>query len=72
LTLKVLFAAAEALPFSKTGGLADVAQALPAAVAALGADVRLVTPAYRGARDRLAEGVLRCELAVRGQRFALW
>jgi starch synthase len=72
LTLKVLFAAAEALPFSKTGGLADVAQALPAAIAALGADVRLVTPAYRGARDRLAEGVLRCELAVRGQRFALW
>ena len=72
MTLKVLFAAAEALPFSKTGGLADVAQALPAAIAALGADVRLVTPAYRGARDRLAEGVLRCELAVRGQRFALW
>lgn len=51
--MNVLIAASEALPFSKTGGLADVAQALPSALAGLGVDVRLLTPAYRGALQRL-------------------
>lgn len=45
--LKILFAVSEVTPFSKTGGLADVAAALPRALAALGHDVRLVTPQYR-------------------------
>ncbi|MEO5657855.1 MAG: glycogen synthase GlgA [Nitrospiria bacterium] len=45
--LKILFAASEVTPFSKTGGLADVAAALPRALAGLGHDVRLVTPRYR-------------------------
>ena len=38
----------EALPFSKTGGLADVLGALPAALGRLGWDVTLVIPRYRG------------------------
>jgi starch synthase len=38
----------EALPFSKTGGLADVLGALPIAIARLGWDVTLVVPRYRG------------------------
>jgi len=38
----------EALPFSKTGGLADVLGALPSSLARLGVDVTLVTPRYRG------------------------
>ena len=38
----------EALPFSKTGGLADVLGALPPAMARLGWGVTLVTPRYRG------------------------
>ena len=38
----------EALPFSKTGGLADVLGALPCALANLGWDVTLVVPRYRG------------------------
>jgi starch synthase len=38
----------EALPFSKTGGLADVLGALPSAVARLGWDVTVVTPRHRG------------------------
>ena len=37
----------EALPFSKTGGLADVLGALPSALAHLGWDVTLVVPRYR-------------------------
>ncbi len=38
----------EALPFSKTGGLADVLGALPVALSRLKWDVTLVTPRYRG------------------------
>lgn len=42
----VLFVASEAVPFIKTGGLADVMGALPKALAARGLDVRLVIPKY--------------------------
>ena len=44
--LKILHVAAEAHPLIKTGGLADVAGALPAALVAQGADARLLLPAY--------------------------
>ena len=44
--VKVLFLAAEATPFTKVGGLADVAGALPKALRRLGVDVRLVIPRY--------------------------
>ena len=46
--MKVLFVAAEGLPFSKTGGLADVIEALPKALAAKGHRVAVVLPRYRG------------------------
>ena len=42
--MKILYAASEAVPFCKTGGLADVAGSLPAALAAQGADVAVVLP----------------------------
>jgi starch synthase len=49
--LKVLFLAAEAVPFAKVGGLADVAGALPKALRALGHDVRLMIPRYGSIRS---------------------
>lgn len=44
--IKILFAASEAAPFAKTGGLADVASSLPKALSKLGADIRVVLPKY--------------------------
>jgi starch synthase len=46
--LKVLFVASEVAPFRKTGGLADVAGALPKALRRRGIDVRVVMPLYSG------------------------
>jgi starch synthase len=45
---KVLFVASEVSPFRTTGGLADVAGALPKWLARRGIDVRVVMPLYRG------------------------
>jgi starch synthase len=44
--LKVLYLAAEVVPFVKTGGVADVAGSLPPAVRALGHDIRVAMPRY--------------------------
>ena len=46
-SLKILLAASEVVPFAKTGGLADVAGALPKALKKLGHDVRVVMPRYK-------------------------
>jgi starch synthase len=47
--MKILMVAAEAAPFAKTGGLAEVVDSLPAALAKLGHQVAVVVPKYRGA-----------------------
>ena len=44
--LRVLVCSSEVVPFAKTGGLADVAGALPKALAAMGHDVRVSLPKY--------------------------
>jgi starch synthase len=48
--LRVLLAASEVVGFAKTGGLADVAGALPRALAARGHQVAVVMPYYRAVR----------------------
>ncbi len=48
--MRILFVASEGLPFSKTGGLADVVEALPKALVELGHEVAVVLPRYRGTR----------------------
>jgi starch synthase len=45
-SLNVLFLSSEVFPFAKTGGLADVASALPQALKEIGNDVRLAIPRY--------------------------
>jgi starch synthase len=45
--VKIAFVASEGVPFSKTGGLADVVGALPQAVAAIGHEVEVFLPRYR-------------------------
>lgn len=44
--LRVVLAASEVVPYAKTGGLADVAGALPKALARLGCDISVVMPRY--------------------------
>ncbi|MCH2177735.1 MAG: glycogen synthase [Mariniblastus sp.] len=45
--LKICFVTPELAPLAKVGGLADVSQSLPAALAELGHDVRVILPRYR-------------------------
>ena len=52
--VKVLFVTTELAPFSKVGGLGDVAGSLPKALRQAGVDVRVVTPAWPGVLERVA------------------
>jgi starch synthase len=49
--LQILFATPEAVPFAKTGGLADVAGALPKSLHALGCEIKLFIPYYRMVKE---------------------
>ena len=55
--MKVLFAASEAHPFIKTGGLGDVMGALPQSLANLGVDARVVIPKYKNIKDELKQNL---------------
>ncbi|MBI3828820.1 MAG: glycogen synthase, partial [Planctomycetes bacterium] len=62
--MHIAFLSSEAVPYSKTGGLADVAGALPAALAESGHQVSVFTPYYRSAKKvdpkpkKVAEGAV--------------
>ncbi len=75
--MKIAFLVSEAVPFAKTGGLADVAGALPKYLAHRGADVRLFMPLYREVRKKglpltkALDGV-RIPMGGRELVFTLW
>lgn len=69
--MRILHLASECLPLIKTGGLADVLGALPAAQARLGADVRIVLPAYRGLAGKLPATRLIGGFELRGHQFSV-
>ncbi len=75
--MRILFASSEVAPFAKTGGLADVAGALPKALHALGHDVRVVLPKYRmvdAARHGLRLLLPRLPVPIAGtvENAAIW
>jgi starch synthase len=45
--MRILFCSSEAFPFSKTGGLADMALFLPKSLIGLGHEVKIITPYYK-------------------------
>ena len=53
--MNILLASSEVFPFSKTGGLADMVGALARAVAQSGNQARVVTPLYRGIREKFPD-----------------
>ncbi len=57
--MNIAFVASEGVPFSKTGGLADVVGALPRALASLGHQVSVYLPRYRQTKLADAATVLR-------------
>jgi len=56
--MRIVFAASEGVPFSKTGGLADVVGALPRSLAAAGHQVNVYLPLYRQTRLKAAQTVV--------------
>lgn len=64
----VLFAASELAPWVKTGGLGDVAAALPVAMHAAGVDVRLLMPAYPALTAAFPDAAPVAEFSALGQR----
>ncbi len=71
--MDVLYVVSEVAPFSKSGGLADVSEALPRALAARGHRLTVVTPRY-GSIDPGRHGLERLDLALEagGERAGLW
>jgi starch synthase len=57
--MHIVFAASECLPFSKTGGLADVVGALPRALARLGHQCTVYSPRYRQVKIDNPKSVVR-------------
>ncbi|GAA4335065.1 glycogen synthase GlgA [Variovorax defluvii] len=70
--MKVLQVSAELFPLLKTGGLADVAGALPRALLAAGQDVRVLLPGFPAIRDGVADALHVAEMQTPwGERVGL-
>ena len=71
--MRILFLASEVAPFSKTGGLGDVAKALPASLARAGHEVRVVTPLYASVKGDLTptDRILRLRFPFGEERAGL-
>jgi len=74
--MKIVIAASEVVPFAKTGGLADVAGALPLALEELNQEVIVVMPKYKAIQDSKfnpstaltsVPSALRVDTSVRGR-----
>ncbi len=57
--MKVLFAVSECVPFVKSGGLADVAGALPKELLKLGAEIRIIMPKYSMIADEYKASMIK-------------
>lgn len=65
--MKILFASSECAPFSKSGGLADVAYSLPPALQKSGNQMAVITPLYKRVKEKYIDRmkfVLSKEIAV--------
>ncbi|MCK5682415.1 glycogen synthase GlgA [bacterium] len=62
--MNILFAVSEATPFAKTGGLADVAGALPSALAEQGDQVYLFLPLYREIKAKHLELEKKADISI--------
>lgn len=71
--MKVLFATSEAHPLAKTGGLADVSGALPAALREIGVDARVLMPGYPAAMEKAGKllEIFRVKLPEHGETALL-
>ena len=53
--MKILFVTSECAPFSKSGGLADVAFSLPPELAATGNEIAIITPLYQCVKENYGD-----------------
>ncbi len=69
--MKIAFVVSEAVPYIKTGGLADVSGSLPKYLKKEGVDVSLVLPFYRGIKEKnlSLEYVKDIEIELNGKNF---
>ena len=70
--MRILTVASEAVPFAKTGGLADVIGALPRALARLGHEVDVVMPRYRGITAGEPAGQVTVRLGGQVSEAGIW
>ena len=70
--MEIVFVSSEVAPWSKTGGLGDVAGALPRALARRGHAVSVVSPRYYGVDVRQGFEPLHGAVRVRGEATTLW